>query len=412
VDFMGDALDHTKHFFDDVRSKTHRLHEAAASLGGDVADDLLDAEVLGHGHGHPHDFSKYTIYQIISHSNYTKKFAKAVDEFPDVVQLLNSTDKHNYTLFVPIDAAFEDIPDHGDHKPDKDFIKSVLLYHVGIGSYPARRIVGTHTIPSALDEKLLGDEPQRLRTGVGLTGVTVNFYSRVVAADFTAKNGVIHAVRSILVPPPVVGRELSLFPSKFSTLLLAFDKTDFVKYIHGIKMTGSTVFAPSNAAFAALGPRTNAFLFNTEKGIKYLRALLKYHIVADFTLYSDAYYQKKKHDDHDDKDAGSEGFTGREHFDLPTLLGDDAYVNVDILTYGLLTTFRINSFSRVTVNDGVAKNGVIQVISRVLIPPHKHHKHDSEEASSDDISLEELIERLDPYLDAAEDEPADFMGDL
>ena len=51
-----------------------------------------------------------------------------------------------------------------------------------------------------------------------------------------------------------------------------------------------TLFAPSNFAFKLLGPKINAFLFSSY-GLKYLEALLKYHVVSDQTLYSDAYYK-------------------------------------------------------------------------------------------------------------------------
>jgi uncharacterized surface protein with fasciclin (FAS1) repeats len=296
---------------------------------------------------------------------------------------------------VPVDAAFDHIPD--DHeKPSKEFIEARLKYHIGVGEYRARKILGTNTIPSALDEDWLGDEPQRLRTGVSLSGVNVNFYSKVVAADFNAKNGVIHGVRSILVPPPMVGRILTLFPSEFSTLLLAYEKTDFVKFIHNVKMTGSTVFAPSNNAFSSLGPKVNAFLFNTDTGLKYLKALLKYHIAANVTLYSDAVYDKTGKED-DLVDA--EGWK-REHFDLVTLL-DKTHVSVDTATYAGFTFVKVNGFVNVVVRDAPAKNGVIHVIDKVLIPPHKHH-HDDDESLFGELTVDELVERLDPYMDDAD----------
>ena len=47
---------------------------------------------------------------------------------------------------------------------------------------------------------------------------------------------------------------------------------------------------PSNAAFEQLGPTVNDFLFSSPDGLKYLRALLSYHVVPDHTLYSDAYW--------------------------------------------------------------------------------------------------------------------------
>ena len=68
-------------------------------------------------------------------------------------------------------------------------------------------------------------------------------------------------------------------------------KTDLLPAVNDTSNhIGGTVFAPSNFAFQKLGPRINAFLFS-HYGQKYLKALLKYHIVANETLYSDAYYK-------------------------------------------------------------------------------------------------------------------------
>lgn len=194
----------------------------------------------------------------------------------------------------------------------------------------------------------------------------------------------------ILVPPPFVGKELSLFPNVFSTLLLAYEKTDFVKFIHGVTANGTTVFAPSNRAFARLGPRANAFLFNTEKGLGYLRALLKYQIVANQTLYSDAYYSA----------AGGAEKTEAVHYDLTTLL-HDLPIRVDIKKWGLFVRFWVNGFNRVVVRDGVAKNGVVHVVERVPIPPHKHHR-EGVDTDDGEIEVEELVARLEGYVDAEE----------
>lgn len=149
-----------------------------------TAVEELDASDRPHRGRRPHDKSNQTIYQLISQSKYTTKFAELVDEHEDIVQLLNST-KANYTLFVPVDSAFEHIPK--DKKPSKEFVESVLKYHIGLGLYPAGRVLVTHTLPTALDEPLLGNKPQRLRTSVGLlSGVRVNFYSKVVAVDIVS----------------------------------------------------------------------------------------------------------------------------------------------------------------------------------------------------------------------------------
>jgi uncharacterized surface protein with fasciclin (FAS1) repeats len=414
-----------------VSSVKHSFQSAIEeALEADIDDGLDLGDRPGHGHhghhGH-HDTSDYTIYQLIEKSEHTTNFTKLVNEFDDIVELLNST-KANYTLFVPVDSAFAHLPGHeGDKPPSREFVESVLRYHIGLDTYGVHRILTTQTIATALDEELLGGEPQRLRVEAGLLGVKVNFYSKVIAANFVsvlthfptsttevlqnnsshpeqeAKNGVIHAVNHILVPPPFVGRELSLFPNVFSTLLLAYEKTDFVKFIHGVKTEGTTVFAPSNRAWSRLGPRANAFLFNTEKGLGYLKALLKYQIVANATLYSDAYY-----DAHDDTTVE---VAEERHFDLTTLL-HDLPIRVDIKRWGGFVRFWVNGFTPVVVRDGVAKNGVIHVVAKVPLPPHKHN--DGAAAAGDDygeVEVEDLMERLAPYVDQEEQEKKDDSRD-
>lgn len=207
----------------------------------------------------------------------------------------------------------------------------------------------------------------------------------------------------------MVGRELTLLPSKFSTLLLAYEKTNFTSFVHGVKMKGSTVFAPDNAAFSHLGPAANAFLFNTQRGLGYLKALLKYHIVPNEVVYSDAYYSTR--DDGDD-DGGSDakkvytapgGDVGRGHYhlDVPTLL-DDKSIAIDVSRFGGLIHIKLNGYIPLAVQDGIAKNGVVHLPARVLIPPHKHGREGAEKVSDGEISVEELIERLADYVEDEE----------
>lgn len=351
-----------------------------------------------------HDFSNYTIYELISGSKHTTNFSKLVDKHDKIVKLLNDTDGE-YTLFVPVDGAFAHIPKDHD-KPSDEFVERLLQYHVGLDSYPAKRILATHTLPTALKESLLGDHPQRLRTSVGLSGVRVNVYSKVIAANIKAKNGYIHAVNKILVPPPSLGRELNLFPSQFSTLLLAYEKTDFVKFIHNVKLVGSTVFAPSNSAWARLGFRANAFLFNTETGHKYLKALLKYQIVANTTVYTDEIY----YGDDDEKKNEMAEFRangGNIHLELHTLLHHKA-IGVDIHKFLGFKTIVVNGFAKVGFADAVGKNGVIHVIERVPLPPHRKH-HGKDEQVDGEISVEDLKERLAEYVS---EEEVELFGEL
>jgi uncharacterized surface protein with fasciclin (FAS1) repeats len=146
-------------------------------------------------------------------------------------------------------------------------------------------------------------------------------------------------------------------------------------------------------AFKKLGPKINAFLFS-KYGEKYLKALLKYHIVANETLYSDAFYKGKDAQVMDDV-SGETIPKGRFHVDLPTLL-DGKSLSIDIARFGGFITMKINGFNSVAVQDGLASDGVIHVVSNVLIPP----KTPGGVASKgDDLTVDELKERLDAHIE-------------
>ncbi|KAF3202734.1 hypothetical protein TWF192_008828 [Orbilia oligospora] len=310
-----------------------------------------------------------TIWQLISKSNRTTKFASIVSEHEDLVAVLNSTIA-NYTLFVPTNEAFKkfkNIPK--DWKPPKDVIKKFLTYHISNGSYSIFKLLLGHTIASALDGGELGGN-QRIRVALGPGGVSVNFYSHVVLGNIFATNGVIHAVDAVLFPPPAASSIIHFFPSEFSTFLLAAHLTNLTDDIPQ-EHTGGTLFAPPNSAFQKLGPKINAFLFSPW-GRKYLKALLKYHIVVNETLYSDAYYHPTSKNDVKPQDIPR----GHYHVDLPTLL-ENKHLSIDISRFGGLITILINAQSTVKIQDVIARDGVIQIVENVLVPPKKPPTGDS-----------------------------------
>ncbi len=137
-----------------------------------------------HGHKGHHHKPNMTVYQLIAESKYTTKLAALINEYEDLVTLLNGTTA-NYTVFAPTDKAFEKIPDHAP-KPSKEDLKKVLLYHVSADFYPAGRVLVTHTIPTTLVGENLAGEMQRLSTNIGLRGLTVNFYSRIIAINIVS----------------------------------------------------------------------------------------------------------------------------------------------------------------------------------------------------------------------------------
>lgn len=425
-----ELLDNAKDTFDDaynkVKESAHdiysRFHNAGANVESWLEGSSFDDATINFGggdehppHHPPHDGPPHrgpphhgkprhpphdgddkpnrTVYELINESKYTTKLAELINKYDDLVETLNST-KANYTVFAPTDEAFEKIPHHGKH-PSKEVLKDILLYHVSPDFYPAGRVLHSYTIPTLFEPEKLGHK-QRLTVRVTLRGPTINFYSKLVAVNIFGTNGVVHGVDSILVPPPKVASIVELLPGEFSTLELALHKTGLFEKINNTDYPheGGTFFAPSNIAFKKLGPRVNAFLFSSY-GQKYLKALLKYHIVVNQSLYTDAFFDaSKKHDDDDEKAADR---PGNYHYDLPTVL-DDKYLAIDVARYGPFVEIRINAFARVTVHDGVASDGVIQVVSDVLIPP-KSANGEQIMWQGEELSVEEFKERLEPFAD-------------
>jgi uncharacterized surface protein with fasciclin (FAS1) repeats len=167
-----------------------------------------------------------------------------------------------------------------------------------------------------------------------------------------------------------------------------------------------TFFAPPNGAFQKLGPRINAFLFS-KYGQKYLKALLEYHVVANQTLYSNAYYGPSKSEARmsAEEEVGADT-TPYLHFDLPTLLGDKSLA-VDVTRFGPFITIKINGFNKVVVADGVAKDGVLQAVNSVLIPPKTPGQGMAVQYwQGEEMSVEEFKERLGPYV--KDDEESKF----
>lgn len=131
-------------------------------------------------------------------------------------------------------------------------------------------------------------------------------------------------------------------------------------------------------------------------GEKYLKALLKYHVVANQTLYSDAFYKEKSSSG--EGEVGEEGIPkGYFHVDLPTLL-EDKSLSIDVARYGGLISIKINGFSSVAVQDGIAKDGVIHVVSSVLVPPKTPGGEQESEEEVREMDVEELKERLESFV--------------
>jgi uncharacterized surface protein with fasciclin (FAS1) repeats len=101
--------------------------------------------------------------------------------------------KGPYTVFAPTDAAFDKVPNAALRRlaRDKAALRSVLLLHVAKGRLTAAKLTKRDSVKTLNGQRLA----IRVRGGKVFVGG-----ARVVTADVTASNGVIHAINKILLP--------------------------------------------------------------------------------------------------------------------------------------------------------------------------------------------------------------------
>ncbi|KAI5818581.1 FAS1 domain-containing protein [Pyronema omphalodes] len=359
-----------------------------------------------------------TIYDLLQKSKHSKRFFELIKEDKDLSAMLQDRN-NNHTVFVPSNKAFDMLDKYKKHhNVTKEMLHDVLLYHIAPGYHQGQDLRFHNTLVSSLPAPDLGDDlHQRLRIGLNKKGPTVNFYSQFVMLDVRANNGVIHGLSSILFTPPPVKSIFHCIPEEFSTTAGALKKTGLLDLIDQ-KDHPMTLFAPSNHVWKRLGHKITSFLFSN-KGEKYLKTIMKYHIVPDHVLYSDAM-------------AGSyrggippEGLNhGYTHLDMPTLLKNKT-LSVDITRMERFLSFRVNGLSEVVISDGITKSGVLHVLDHLLIPPHSLGDHrnppslitpdylgfNSAEDMDLDIEVRQFLSVWTPMVRAEVDEERRIMRD-
>ena len=74
---------------------------------------------------------------------------------------------------------------------------------------------------------------------------------------------------------------------------------------------------------------------------------------------------------------------------------------MDVARFGRYINIKINAFTQVVIEDGIARDGVIQVVGSVIIPPKKIDGV-VEHWQGQELTAEELIERLEPFVEREE----------
>lgn len=245
------------------------------------------------------------------------------------------------TVFAPTDAAFGALPAGTVEAllADIPALTAILTYHVA----------GVNALSTDLSN---GQVVATLNGGsvtvtINANGVFIN-NAKVTVADIVADNGVVHVIDAVLLPAAEGTTVYGIISASdaHNTLEAAINAAGLNTVLEG--EGPFTVFAPTDAAFAALPAGTVEALL---ADIPTLTAILTYH-VAGATAYSTTLV---------------DGQT------IETVNGED--VTVTINGNGVF----IND-AQVTVTDLVAENGIVHVINAVLLPP-----------ASQDVALVQII---------------------
>ena len=313
-----------KYFFRDQAARTFLSFCIIAALLTTTACDDDDDE------GTP----PQNIVTLASDNSNLSTLVSALTKYPDLVSTLSGTG--SFTVFAPTNTAFQNVltaigQSSIDDIPE-DVLKTILQYHV---------------VASEVKSTQLTDGPVETVQGEDITvsvgsGVKLNGSVNVTQADVDASNGVVHVVDAVLVPPsivPIVGTIVApaYFNKNFTTLIAAVKAASPTVLQTLLNSSTKTLFAPTNAAFAAAG--IAAF-----PAADVLNTVLTYHVLSGEVFA-------------DDITSGSSSAT--------TVQGSKIYLSKG--TQGLF----INGTTQVTTADIEGSNGVVHVIDRTLLPPTK-----------------------------------------
>ena len=257
-----------------------------------------------------------------------------------------------WTVFAPTDDAFAKLGLNADNIAStftKEELSDILLYHAlsgEVSSSKAKAAVG--------DIVMANGQKAGLKFFSG--SIYVNDDAKVIIADITAANGVIHAVDTVILgpwprtdsaaaapaamTPAAAGNtivDIAINDGRFTTLVAAVVAADLADALSSGEWT---VFAPTDDAFARLGLNADniASTFTKEE----LTDILLYHALS-----------------------------GEVNADKAlTLLGDVTMANGQKAGLKFFSgSIYVNDDAKVIIPNINASNGVIHVVDTVILGP-------------------------------------------
>lgn len=234
-----------------------------------------------------------------------------------------------FTVFAPVNGAFTALPASVVTSllasGNAAILTKLLGYHVVSGRYPAAALTNGQVLTTVEGTSL---------TVTIAAGVVKVGGATVTTADVAASNGVVHLIDGVLLGSLDIVDQATI--RGFSSLTGAATTAGLVAALRGGGTAGLTVFAPTNAAFAAIPG-------GAPSDVATLASVLKLHVIGARALSSALTNGQK----------------------LTTLQGPQLTVGISGTT---ITVASPSNSATVGPADIVAKNGVIHVIDKVLLP--------------------------------------------
>eukprot|EP00567_Pseudictyota_dubia_P000068 CAMPEP_0197466184 /NCGR_PEP_ID=MMETSP1175-20131217/64921_1 /TAXON_ID=1003142 /ORGANISM="Triceratium dubium, Strain CCMP147" /LENGTH=489 /DNA_ID=CAMNT_0043002215 /DNA_START=237 /DNA_END=1707 /DNA_ORIENTATION=+ len=287
-----------------------------------------------------------TIVDIAMDSNRLSSLVKAVVA-ADLVEVLKTNGGgEGLTVLAPTDKAFSYVPEPLLNKLLNDdswkgHLNSLLLYHVVPG-----QIFSTDIKAGLKVRTLNGEEVEAVVTSDSVGFIdsaeqTANVAIDDGLVDIKAANGVVHVINKVLIPSWILSSVVDLavaaaqneVQKELTTLVSLLDAFQLVEPLNG--EGPFTVFAPTDKAFSDISDVLDGASDETVLDV------LKYHVVPGIYLSSDL-------------ENGEE---------LETLNGEKIVVTADLFD------IKLNNNVTIAAPDNLANNGVVHIVSSVLIPP-------------------------------------------
>lgn len=173
--------------------------DEGGDMGADPAADLVGAgcadyaAMVPDGDGSVEGMAQDPVSVAASNNPMLTTLTSAVSgELNPEVDLADTLDGDEFTVFAPVDDAFAAIPeaDLNALAEDSDALTGVLTYHVVPGQISPDEISGTHTTVQGEDVEVTGEGDELMVDGAA-----------VICGGVKTQNATVYLVDTVLMPP-------------------------------------------------------------------------------------------------------------------------------------------------------------------------------------------------------------------